>query len=129
MQDMYLLEVTKDKINMPFGVVVAKSLIANWLVGIATMMANSANDLTGKFIGVFLPIFSFASIGFEHCIANQFVLVMGWIQGANITMADLFFKNLLPATIGNFIGGAFFVGAHYAYIYGKPSIRLTASRF
>lgn len=40
-------------------------------VGIATWMANAAQDLTGKFVGIWLPISAFAALGFEHCIANQ----------------------------------------------------------
>jgi formate/nitrite transporter FocA (FNT family) len=37
-------------------------------------MAPHTQDLTGKFVGIWLPISAFAAIGFEHCIANMFVV-------------------------------------------------------
>ena len=42
----------------------------------------SAQDVTGKFVGVLIPITIFVASGFEHCIANQVhALVQGQAQG------------------------------------------------
>jgi formate/nitrite transporter FocA (FNT family) len=38
---------------------------------------------------------------------------------ANLTWGNFFIKNLLPVTIGNIVGGAFFVGTIYWYVYLK----------
>ena len=103
--------------------------MANWLVGIATMMTNCSNDFFGKAMGVFLPISAFAALGFEHCIANQFIITMGILQGAKVSGWDFFITNLLPATLGNWVGGAVLVGILYSYAFGNPSLKMSKSRF
>jgi len=129
-KDMYIVMVTEEKLALSWGVVVVRAIFANWLVGIATWMANAALDLSGKAIAVWLPISSFAAIGFEHCIANMFVLMMGTAQGARgVTAKGIIWDNLIPATLGNWIGGGVFVAALYSFVYGKPQMKLTKKRF
>jgi formate/nitrite transporter len=128
-KDMYIVMVTEEKLALSWGVVIVRAIFANWLVGIATWMANAALDMSGKAIAVWLPISSFAAIGFEHCIANMFVLVMGTAQGARATARGILWDNLIPATIGNWIGGAVFVAALYSFVYGKPQLKLSWNRF
>ena len=39
--------------------------------------------------------------------------------GAPVSWNTFFLKNLLPVTLGNIIGGAFFVAAAFSYTYGR----------
>lgn len=117
-KDMYLEMMAHDKTHLKWGVVVVRGIFANWLVGIATWMANSARDLTGKAVGVWLPISAFVMIGYEHCVANMFILVMAVAQGGDLTVKQVLWDNIIPATIGNWIGGALLVGAWYSCTYG-----------
>ena len=55
--------------------------------------------------------------GFDHAIANQFLIPTGMLYGADISVYHLFFKALLPATLGNIVGGGIFVGAVYWYVF------------
>lgn len=128
-KDDYLKMVFNDKLKLSWSVVIVKGIFANWLVGIATWMANASLDLTGKAVAVWLPISSFAAIGFEHCVANMFVFMMAISQGSKATIKQILWDNLVPSTIGNYIGGAFFVAASYSFIYGKPSLALSKDRF
>lgn len=127
-KDDYLKMVANDKVHLTWTVVIVKGIFANWLVGIATWMANAALDISGKAIAVWLPISSFAAIGYEHCVANMFVLTMAIAQGVPLTFKEVIWNNLIPATIGNYIGGAFFVAGLYSFVYGKPSLKLTKER-
>lgn len=117
--DGYLLYVSIDKVNHGWGATFVKGIFANWLVAIATFMANAAQDLTGKFVGIWLPISAFASVGYEHCIANQFVFSMALMMGAPLTAQQIIVNNLIPATLGNWVGGAICVSTVYAFIYGR----------
>lgn len=76
----------------------------------------------------------FVAIGFEHCIANMYFIPTGIFlkSWAGITLAgaldpnilgwgSFLWKNLLPVTIGNIIGGGFFVGMSYWSAYLRPS--------
>ncbi|KAG2490872.1 hypothetical protein HYH03_010790 [Edaphochlamys debaryana] len=114
-----LIHVAYDKVSHGWGATFVKGIFANWLVGIATWQANAAQDLSGKAIGIWLPISAFAMIGFEHCIANQFLFLMAWAQGANITAEQFIWRNMIPATLGNWIGGAICLGTVYAFAFGR----------
>jgi formate/nitrite transporter len=128
-KDAHLKQVFHEKIKLSWQVIIVRGIFANWLVGIATWMANAALDMSGKAIAVWLPISSFAAIGFEHCIANMFVFAMAVAQGEPATPKQILWDNLVPATIGNYIGGAFFIAALYSFVYGKPCLKLTSDRF
>jgi hypothetical protein len=73
-----------------------------------------------------LPISAFAMLGFEHCIANQFLIPMGIALGAPVTARQFVASNLIPATIGNWIGGAICMATVYAWVYGSPPQQLAA---
>ena len=53
------------------------------------------------------------------CLANMFFIPAAMYNGADITWGQFIVDNLIPATIGNIVGGAVFVGLIYGYIYGK----------
>ncbi|KAF5841851.1 Formate/nitrite transporter-domain-containing protein [Dunaliella salina] len=125
-KDGYLKYGAEHKVSDSWGATFAKGILANWLVGIATWMANAAQDMTGKFVGIWLPISAFAAIGYEHCIANQFVIPMAIARGASIDARHFVAYNLIPATVGNWVGGAFFISTAYAFIYGRTPPRLYA---
>ncbi|KAG2482340.1 hypothetical protein HYH03_018728 [Edaphochlamys debaryana] len=112
------IELAMKKTGSPFGATVVKGIIANWLVNLAVWMANSARDVTGKAVGVYLPVSAFVTLGTEHCIANQYQLSLAKMLGSNMSLHTIIGSNLVPATIGNIIGGAFFVGTLYAGTYG-----------
>jgi hypothetical protein len=56
--------------------------------------------------------------GFEHCVANMFVIPLAIQLGAPISVGTFIVKNLIPSTIGNLIGGAVFVASMYGLAYG-----------
>ena len=62
---------------------------------------------------------AFVTFGFEHSIANMFFIPLAMMQGADITWSAFIVTNLIPATLGNIVGGAFFVGTLYWYAYVK----------
>jgi formate/nitrite transporter FocA (FNT family) len=48
----YSLYLAEHKVHYGWGRVFVKGIFANWLVGIATWMANAAQDLTGKAVAI-----------------------------------------------------------------------------
>lgn len=78
-------------------------------------------------VGIFLPNSAFAALGLEHCVANMFIIQIAMAGGAAITWQQFILGNLIPATIGNVIGGAIFFALSYAVIYGKPSVKMGIS--
>jgi formate/nitrite transporter FocA (FNT family) len=54
---------------------------------------------------VWFPISAFVALGLDHSIANMFILPLGMLRGAEITISQMFLKNLVPVTLGNIVGG------------------------
>ena len=68
-------------------------------------------------MGLWFPVMCFVAIGYEHSIANMFFIPLGMLQGASVTWGQFLLDNLVPATLGNIVGGALFVGCVYTYLY------------
>jgi len=113
-----------------------KGIGCNYLVNIAILLAICADDVIGKFFGIWFPIMAFVSSGFEHCVANMYFLPAGlflvhWHPGViekiggllaqfgGLTWGDVWLWNILPATIGNIVGGFLFVACFYFYAFRK----------
>jgi formate/nitrite transporter FocA (FNT family) len=77
----------------------------------------ASEDVSGKILGIWFPIMAFVTLGFEHSVANMFFIPVGIFYGADVTWTQFFILNLIPVTLGNIVGGSFFVGAIYWFIY------------
>ncbi len=115
----YLNALAYGKLKYDWGTVFLKGIGANMLVCIGTWMGYAAKDIIGKAIGIWVPVMIFVTIGYEHSIANMFFIPTAIYNGASIGWMQFIGQNLIPATIGNIVGGALFVGMIYGYIYQK----------
>ncbi len=106
-----------SKTTLPFNQIFLKGIGANWLVALAMWMAYSSKDTTGKILGIWFPVMAFVAIGFEHSVANMFFIPTAIFNGIDISWANFIFNNLIPATLGNIVGGSVLVGLAYWYIY------------
>ena len=132
----YTIKVAVGKVNISFVQGIISGVLCNILVCAAVLMAMCAKDITGKLLASFFVIMLFVTGGFEHCVANMYYITAGLIAMNNPEYVDLtisaygfsqeyveslnvinfLVKNLLPVTIGNILGGAFFVGAPLYYL-------------
>jgi formate transporter len=106
-----------------------KGIGCNWLVNLAILLGICADDLIGKFFGIWFPIMAFVSIGFEHSVANMFfipagILTQGFITdptkiNAGLTWVTMWTNNIIIVTIGNIVGALFFVGVIYWVAFRK----------
>jgi len=107
------------KCSSGFGQAVAKGVLCNWLISVATFLAWSAEDLAGKMVGIWFPISMYIAVGFEHSVTNMFLIPMGMLAGAPITVAGAFWKNLIPVTIGNMFAGVTIFAAGLSFSFGS----------
>lgn len=91
----------------------------NWLVGIAVWLAFGAKDAAGKILGIWFPIMIFVAVGFQHSIANCFIIPAAIFEGGSNWL--LFFQNFVPVYLGNIVGGLIFVAGFYYYSYKLSS--------
>lgn len=126
------LLIANAKVNLTFLEAFTRGILCNWLVCLALWIAVSARAVVGKVFAILFPIMAFVASGFEHSVANMFFIPMGLVlkgqatvvstaglTGAlsNLTIGKMIIRNLVPVTIGNIIGGAFFVATLYWIVY------------
>src|SRR5512136_45550 len=127
------VKIAYNKVALGFGEALWRGIGCNWLVCLAVWMALAARQIIGKIFAIFFPITAFVAIGFEHSVANMYFIPTGilLISGAGISNVpgvdpnmlgwiNFLWRNLLPVTIGNIIGGAVFVGMSYWGAYIRP---------
>ncbi|WP_407428611.1 formate/nitrite transporter family protein [Treponema sp.] len=112
------------KANLPFTDAFFKGILCNILVCIAVWASQAAEELSGRIIALYLPIFLFVVCGFEHSVANMYFIPAGMMAqyvygvGGHISITG-FLWNLLPVTLGNLVGGSVLVGGGYYFAYLK----------
>lgn len=112
-----IIGIGRAKVAMDWGVVLVKGIGANWCVCLAVWLALSGRTLIDKMAGCWFPVMAFVALGYEHSIANMFYIPLAMMQGADIGLWQAVRDNLIPATIGNIIGGALFVGCVHAWLH------------
>ena len=115
----YLNALANGKLSHSWNTVFLKGIGANALVCLGTWMGYAAKDIMGKALGIWVPVMIFVTLGYEHSIANMFFIPTAIYAGAEISWGQFIADNLIPATMGNIVGGTVFVGLVYGYIYQK----------
>lgn len=122
------------KVSLPFNRALFLGVLCNVLVCLAVWLSLGARGTADKVLAVLFPVSAFVAAGFEHSVANMYLVPLGilieawapaelWSQ-VSIAASDLallswsnFFWSLVPVTIGNVIGGGVLVGAVYWFVY------------
>ncbi|KAJ7611750.1 Formate/nitrite transporter [Roridomyces roridus] len=88
----------------------------NILVCLAIWLAAGAKETTSKLIAIWIPIWIFVAVSFDHVIANMFYIPLGIMFGADLSVAGYIRKSLIATYIGNIVGAAI-VWAPAVYFY------------
>jgi len=113
------VKVAEKKIKADFLKTTIKGIGCNWMVCMAVFLCGQAQDMTGKMVGIWFPISAFVAIGFEHIPANMFMIPLGMLAGADVSVLEMLYKNFLPTTLGNTIAGSLIVAGGYSYAFGR----------
>ncbi len=109
------------KVALPFTEAFFRGVLCNALVCLAVWLAMAAHAVSGKILAILFPITAFVAMGFEHSVANMFLIPLGMLVSTDPVAAGLtvggFVANLVPVTLGNFVGGSVFVALVYYVIY------------
>ncbi|MBF0715823.1 formate/nitrite transporter family protein [Gemelliphila palaticanis] len=112
------IHTAEAKINANTLQAIVSGIGCNWLVSMGAWLSFCAKDVTGKILGAWFPVMTFVSIGFQHVVANMFIIPAAYFAGAHITFAE-FAHNMTFVWIGNLIGGLGMVAGLYFLAYGK----------
>jgi formate/nitrite transporter len=100
---------------------VLSGVLANWLVGMAAFFATMGRTIIGKYIPVLLAVTAFVAAGFQHAPANMGYFSLSILGGGEPSVGAALGWNLIPAGIGNVIGGTFLVALPFWYLWGRSS--------
>ena len=87
-----------------------KGMLCNWMVSLAVVAAFMSTSFSGKILAIWGPTLLFFSQGFEHAVVNMFLIPVGMILGANVSVSTWWLWNQIPVTSGNLVGGMVFTG-------------------
>lgn len=109
--------IAEHKVHDTFLQAFISGIGCNWLVALAVWLSYGAKDITGKILAIWFPTMAFVAIGFQHVVANMFVIPAAIFAG-HLSWGQ-YFTNFVPVWLGNLVGGAIFVGGIYYLAYLK----------
>lgn len=132
------------KLSLPWMTAFCSGTLCNGLVCLAVWLCYSARSTTDKILSIIFPITAFVAMGFEHSVANMYLIPYGIMlsktpafMGADgvahaigkyspsiFNPPDFITGNLIPVTLGNIFGGAIMVGLAYWVIYLRTDGRV-----
>lgn len=135
----FTIKLALSKANISFGSAFISGILCNFFVCFGVVMAGLSKDISGKVLASFLPIMTFVTGGFEHCVANMFYIPAGIFAAGDAKFAEVamtkygitaeklatlnwqnfFIKNELPVTLGNIVGGMLFIGVALFILYAR----------
>ncbi|KMT33052.1 formate/nitrite family transporter [Melissococcus plutonius] len=107
----------EHKVEASWGQAIISGIGCNWFVGLALWLCYGAKDAAGKLLGIWFPVMIFVAIGFQHSVANAFVIPAAIFEGDLSWLR--FIQNFIFVYIGNIIGGSIFVSGFYYLSYKK----------
>jgi formate/nitrite transporter len=132
------IKIAAGKTALGFESAFVLGIMCNWLVCLAVWMAWAADNVGGKIAAIFFPIWLFVTSGFEHSIANMYYIGAGIAASgvpkfvekaieigvsdralASLNWQGFLINNLVPVTLGNIVGGVFFVALAYVFANRK----------
>ena len=112
--------IARAKMDLPASEAFFRGVLCNVLVCLAVWLCFAAHTVIGKIFAILFPISAFVALGFEHSVANMYLIPIGLIaEGGAWSAANLagFARNLVLVTAGNVVGGTVLVALVYWLVY------------
>ncbi|HEX5626117.1 MAG TPA: formate/nitrite transporter family protein [Saprospiraceae bacterium] len=124
------VKIATAKCNLSFQHAFFSGMLCNILVCLAVWMAQAGRNIADRVLVILFPISAFVAAGFEHSIANMYLIPMGILLKSHdmsiVGSVELdwinYLQSLIPVILGNLAGGSLFVALIYHIIYrhGAP---------
>jgi formate/nitrite transporter FocA (FNT family) len=88
--------------------ILVSAVFAGWLMGLLAWLLASVNETISRILMVILVTVVIGFLGLHHSIVGNIELFAGFISSDKISF-DVYIKTLLLASLGNLLGGVFFV--------------------
>ncbi|MFZ2310332.1 MAG: formate/nitrite transporter family protein [Patescibacteria group bacterium] len=126
-----IFKIAAGKLHYSFLAAVILGILCNIFVCLGVWLSYSSKSAGDKILAIIFPITAFVALGFEHSVANMYLLSSAWLikmfdpavaalydTSSAITLYNIVVVNLIPVTIGNILGGLF-IWVIYRFAYQK----------
>ncbi|TCS41039.1 formate/nitrite transporter family protein [Reinekea marinisedimentorum] len=103
-----------------------RAVFCNLMVCLGVVGNMTARTVAGKILAMWLPIFIFFALVFEHTVVNMFLFPLGIMLGADFGIATWLNYNLIPTILGNIVGGLFLTTLPLYLTHAKTAPSLSA---
>lgn len=110
-----VIHVAKAKMSAAWLQCFLSGIGCNWFVGLSVWLCYGAKDAIGKIAAIWFPVMTFVAIGFQHSVANLFILPAAFFEG-HATLLQIA-ANIIPVYLGNLAGGGLLVALLYTITY------------
>ena len=121
-----VFKIALAKQDLPWLEALFRGVLCNLLVCMAVWMAMAGRSVVDKAVAIVFPVSAFVAAGFEHSIANMYLMPLAWLlqQSGAVPPAPLItgagmLGNWLPVIAGNLLGGSVLVALTYHLIYRR----------
>jgi formate/nitrite transporter len=111
--------IAASKLELDLAEAFFRGILCNVLVCLAVWLSYAGRSVIDKVAAIVFPITAFVGAGFEHSVANMYVIPAAVLAGLVDFDPAAIAANLLVVTGGNIIGGAVLVALVYWLIFGR----------
>jgi formate/nitrite transporter FocA (FNT family) len=114
-----LLEEVSQKLEHSFWLLTLKAVFGGWLVAMVAWLVAASRDTVSQVLSIWLLVFLIPTSGLVHCIAGSTEVLIS-VFASEASWGEYLFRFLVPATLGNAIGGIVLVALlNYGQVMGS----------
>ncbi len=110
--------IAEAKLGLALAEAFWRGVLCNSLVCLAVWLAMASRSAGGEILAIIFPITTFVAAGFEHSVADFYLIPAGMLAGTSGGWTEVL-ANWVPVTLGNILGGAGGVALSYRLAYGR----------
>lgn len=108
LQSWALVKISEDLISHSWMALFLSAALAGWLMGLLAWLVAAARETISQILIIWIITSSIGLAGLAHSIVGNIEVAIGLFNG-NVSFAR-YINFLVPVTLGNIVGGVFFVG-------------------
>lgn len=104
-----LSHLAEERVGYAVSTAVIKAVFAGWIMTLLTWLLLASEGFTSKLLIIWIMGALIVLGEFNHVIISAAEIWMAILLDADVTVPQWFFRNFLPALVGNLLGGIVFV--------------------
>lgn len=115
----YAVTQAQTRVNVQRSVNLLRGVGCDFFVALAFFLSTGAVEFVSKVYCPWIPVWAFVIAGYQHCIANYFLVPIGMFYGTELGVGKFVYQSIIPVTIGHLIGGVVLGSIPFWYLYGR----------